>query len=192
MSLAKLRSSSSAAGSARFRRIAIAEVALGWSGRSGSGSTEDQHMVPRIGNAGLIWLVAALAVAGCGGGSQATGENAPGESAVPRTVVLAAMSNSGITGTATLQEKGDSTTVVVTLAGGSPSTSYPNHIHQGTCDQSGPVVVSLASVTIGQQGSGSGTTTVATKALQDAKSQAGSILVMAHLPNGTPAACGVI
>lgn len=149
-------------------------------------------MAVRIANSGLISLVAALALVACDGGSQAPAEDSGETAGLPRTVALAPMNHSGIMGTATLEEKGESTTVVVTLEGGTPGTSYPSHIHEGICDAAGPVVVSLADVTVGQQGSGTSTTTVATKELQDAKKRAGSILVMSHLPTGAPAACGVI
>lgn len=151
-------------------------------------------MRTRIATSALVSLCATLTLAACSGsdGGQTITEQGEDLGAAPRTVTLTSVNNSGITGTVTVSEKGDSTTVDVALEGGSANTTYANHIHQRTCDNAGPVVVPLTDVTVGQDGSGSATTRVATQPLDDAEQQAGSILVMAHQPDETPAACAVI
>jgi hypothetical protein len=108
--------------------------------------------------------------------------------AAPETATLAAKNNSGITGNATLAANGDSTTVTVNLSGGKAGTTYPTHIHVGSCSQPGDVLVPLTSVTVDAQGSGSSTTMVPSAKLQG---QA-ALLVQSHQPNGTPAACGEV
>lgn len=107
------------------------------------------------------------------------------------TVALSARNESGITGAVVLTAKGDSTVVVVKLKGGTPGTSYSTHIHKGTCAEPGGVVAPLAGVAVGEDGTGASTTTVASKALADAKA-AGPLLVQSHLPGGRPATCGAL
>jgi hypothetical protein len=108
--------------------------------------------------------------------------------AAAETATLAAKNNSGITGTATLEATGDSTTVTVTLNGATAGTTYPTHIHMGDCTQPGDVVAPLTSVTAGADGTGSSTTMVPSAKLEG---QA-ALLVQSHQPDGTPAACGDI
>lgn len=50
------------------------------------------------------------------------------------TVRLDAQSNSGQTGTATLQPAGERTKVVIELANVPAGVAQPAHIHRGTCD----------------------------------------------------------
>jgi hypothetical protein len=55
------------------------------------------------------------------------------------TAKLAAQSNSGETGTATLTKAGDNQTKVVLDVKGAPAgVSQPVHIHKGTCDKLDP------------------------------------------------------
>lgn len=137
-------------------------------------------------------LLGALALAGCaadGSGSDTTDPYGSGADVVVRTVSLTSVGGSGLGGTVTLEWKTDSTAVTVSLEGGTSGSTYPAHIHARTCDNAGPIVVGLTSVTMGQTGTGSSKTTVSTTEVESAEEQAGSILVMAHLPDGTPAAC---
>ena len=106
--------------------------------------------------------------------------------AASQTATLAAKNNSGITGTASLAANGDSTTVTVTLNGGKAGTAYPTHIHVGDCAAPGDPVAPLTSVTVGPDGSGTSTTTVPSAKLEGQS----ALLVQAHQPDGTPAACG--
>lgn len=115
------------------------------------------------------------------------GERAAGQAA-EKTVDLTPKNDSGITGTAVIEETagGDSLRVSLTLNGLAEGNQYPAHIHTGTCQQTGGVAVGLTGVTGQAGGSGTSTSTVAA----DALSADQSYYVQAHLPNGTPASCG--
>jgi Cu/Zn superoxide dismutase len=79
--------------------------------------------------AALTLSLALLAFAGCGGDDE--------ESADEVTVELAAVGDSGQTGTVTLTAEGDQTRVVIEVD--EPvSASQPAHIHEGTCDDLNP------------------------------------------------------
>jgi hypothetical protein len=67
--------------------------------------------------------------AGCGGDEEAGSDET--------TVELAAVGDSGQTGSATLSTDGDMTTVVLDV-GDPVSSSQPAHIHEGTCDDLNP------------------------------------------------------
>ena len=106
-----------------------------------------------------------LVLAACGG-------NGTTEDTGAVTVNLAALNDSGITGTATLTESDGQTTVVVTLdnAGAGPQ---PIHIHPGTCATLDPMpAYPLTNVTNG----GSETTVDATIA----SLQSDSFAINAH------------
>ncbi len=113
-----------------------------------------------------------------------------GLATAPVTVTLATRNNSGISGTAVLTASGDSTRVELTLKGGRPGESLMSHIHFGTCQQPGGVVVPLATVTFGADSSGSSRTTVATRELDAARRAHSSLLIQTHMADGKPAACG--
>lgn len=153
----------------------------------------------------LSWLapLVALTVTGliaCGGGETGgSGEMEAGGQASEEAgqmqetsgeadsvrVTLAPRNQSGIEGTATIRHTADTVHVTVSLTGLSSGTSYPAHIHEGTCQGGGGVAAGLTSVKAGD-GSGSSETRIpATTLSTDA-----SYFVQAHLPDGTPAACG--
>jgi hypothetical protein len=153
----------------------------------------------------LAWLAPAVALAACSGkkeAQQAAASNTmkPESAAAPMaapppapvTVDLASKPRSHITGTVTLTVKGDSTEVVVDLKGARKGTTYPSHIHEGTCAKEGKVVFALTSVKAGVDGTGSSTTMVLTSALDSARTQYGSLFEQSHFPNMKPAACGDI
>lgn len=151
------------------------------------------------------WLapVVALSVAGlvaCGGGEtddsgqmeaegQAAGEAAQMEETAGAAdsvrVTLAPRNQSGIEGTATVRHMADTVHVTVSLTGLTAGNSYPAHIHQGTCQGGGGVAAGLTSVKAGDGSGMSQTRIPAAKLSMDA-----SYFVQAHLPDGTPAACG--
>lgn len=79
----------------------------------------------------------------------------------------------------------DTVHVTVELGGLTSGESYPVHIHQGTCQEGGGVAVGLNAVEA-TDGSGSSETSFAAGDL----SMDASHFVQAHLPDGTPAACG--
>lgn len=153
------------------------------------------------------WCVplAAIAIAGllaCGGGEaggsgemEAEGQAAEDtaaemqgmqeEAADSVQVSLAPKNQSGIEGTATIRHRGDTVHVSVSLSGLESGNSYPAHIHQGTCQEGGGVAAGLTAVEA-SDGTGTSETRIpAAKLDMEARH-----FVQAHLPDGTPAACG--
>lgn len=105
------------------------------------------------------------------------------------SVALAPKNESGLAGTAVLTAaSGDSLSVELSLSGLESGQSYPAHVHSGTCQSPGGVVSGLTGVTADGT-TGTSTTRVPDPRAGDAE---GPFLVMAHLPDGTPAACGAI
>lgn len=100
-------------------------------------------------------------------------------------ITLAPKNESGIEGTATIRHMADTVHVTVRLSGLTSGNSYPAHIHQGTCQEGGGVAAGLTSVKAADGSGGSQTRIPASKLSMDA-----SYFVQAHLPDGTPAACG--
>ena len=147
----------------------------------------------------LVTLAAA-----CAQGEQTADEAAAGEDtaaaeamsgaeagghAMGTSVALAPRNESGIAGTAVLAPAaGDSMVVELSLSGLTAGESYPAHIHEGACASPGSVVVGLESVAASADTARSSTRLVDPRAADPA----GPFLVMAHLPDGTPAACGDI
>lgn len=151
-------------------------------------------------------LTLGLLAAACAGGEQAkdeagagmdtaaaetmAGGEAPGGGhAMGTSVALAPRNESGIAGTAVLTPAaGDSLVVELSLSGLTAGQSYPAHVHHGTCSSPGSVAVGLESVAASAETGRSRTRLVDPRA----SDSAGPYLVMAHLPDGTPAACGEI
>ena len=76
----------------------------------------------------LAVSLAAIALVGCGGDDD---DEAGGDET---TVELAAVGDSGQSGTATLTSSGDMTTVTISVDD-PVSESQPAHIHEGTCEE---------------------------------------------------------
>jgi hypothetical protein len=72
------------------------------------------------------------------------------------TVQMAAIGNSGVSGTAQLMEHGAGQTMVTVNLTGSGSGAHPGHIHSGTCENLGAVVAPLQAV---ERTNGNGTST---------------------------------
>lgn len=129
-----------------------------------------------------FWVLAALplALAACGGGDDAaegaadstaaamdTGMTAPvpmdttmtGATAMAAAVTMNAVGNSGVTGQAQFMAHGTNQTMVTITLAGQGSGTHAGHIHQGTCDAPGSVVVPLQDVTLAN-GTGTSTSTV--------------------------------
>lgn len=102
------------------------------------------------------------------------------------TVPLAPKNDSGITGTARITPRGDSLAVQVNLSGLTEGESYAAHVHEGSCESGGGVAVGLNAVTGRADGTGTSTKRIAAATLQSGQ----GYYVQAHLPGGTPAACG--
>lgn len=104
------------------------------------------------------------------------------------TVQLMAVNQSDHTGEATLTTMGEQTQVMVQLTGPTDRT-HPGHIHTGTCDNPGPVVVPLEEITTAD-GTGMATATVD---VPIATVMNGQHIVQYHDPaGGQPIACGNI
>jgi hypothetical protein len=97
-----------------------------------------------------------------------------------------------VSGEVALRQVGAQTSVQFTLRDAPPNTSLAAHIHQGSCQQQGPVAVPLDPVITDGAGLGTSVTTVDTPlaTLTD-----GQHYVQAHAPGerpGPPIACGEI
>ena len=95
-------------------------------------------------------IVVALLLAGCGGGGDGDGE-AGGSEVV---VEMQEIEGSGITGTATLEPKGQQTSVTLQLEDPTGGTGDPQvaHIHKGTCANLGDIAYPLPEVWDGVSG----------------------------------------
>lgn len=114
---------------------------------------------------------------------------------------LSAKNQSNVSGTATVTPmSGDMMRVQVNLQGAEQGQQYPTHIHQGTCDQGGPVVLELDPVTPGQQ---TGMQEQQGQQQQMEQQQGQQIstrelqpgqdyFLQTHSPDGEPIACGDI
>jgi hypothetical protein len=74
--------------------------------------------------------------------------------ASPVNVSLAAVNNSGVTASATVAQSGNGIKVDITFKGFAPNSAHAGHIHQGSCQQQGPVKFPLPSVTADANGNG--------------------------------------
>jgi hypothetical protein len=148
-----------------------------------------------------------LLLAGCGGddAAESAGEGtdttalpvvtdtAPVAAAPPpptgaAPIALVAVNNSGAGGEVVLSDASGQTQVDVRLTGAPPG-ERAGHIHSGTCDAPGAVVQPLQPVTVGADGTGTGTSTVpvALTAVTD-----GRHIVAFHGEGGAPIACAPI
>ena len=80
--------------------------------------------------------------------------------AMHNQVMMNAVGNSGVSGTAMLADASGQTQVAVQLTGFQPNSAHAGHIHQGTCDSPGSVVAPLQEVNADATGAGSATSTV--------------------------------
>lgn len=110
------------------------------------------------------------------------------------TVVMNEISGSGVGGDASVAPgtaAGQSNVTVNLTAAGDAGGVHQGHIHQGTCDALGSVVVPLPPVTIAG-GAGTATSSVAVDAMQVMD---GSHIILYHEAGGnpgTPVVCGEI
>lgn len=138
-------------------------------------------------------LVALTAFAGCA--QDADDDAVPADSAVvagdsvenempaePTVTGLDEVNDSGISGEATATHSQQEVTVSILLKEGArPDASYAAHIHSGTCEQGGPVVVDIGPVQNLQS----------SKTLQLSQLPADQpAFIQVHGPDGQPVACG--
>lgn len=98
------------------------------------------------------------------------------------------LNQSGATGHVMMEETGDQTRVMVHLEGATPG-NHPGHIHRGTCEQMGEVLIPLQPVTVAANGKGMATSTVTTSI---EKLEDGDHIVLYHRADGTPIVCAEI
>lgn len=163
----------------------------------------------------LSVLPFALALAACGGDAAdesaagdavvVTGDTALGAGTVPPpatgtgnagapgSVAMNAVGGSGVSGQMEAMAHGEQTMVSVTLNGpAGASSTHAGHIHQGTCDNPGAVVVPLQDVTL-QNGTGMAASTVD---VAPSAAMSGQHIVAYHERSGdnpgAPVVCGAI
>lgn len=90
-------------------------------------------------------FVAVVVLVGCGG--DGNGEDVGGAQAL--NLELAAQNGSGQSGKAHLTADGEKTRIAIELAN-APEVAQPSHLHKGTCDEIGDVVVPLENVVDGR------------------------------------------
>jgi hypothetical protein len=100
--------------------------------------------------------------------------------------MLAEVRESGVAGEVSLRAVGSQTSVMISVEGAPPGTTLDAHIHEGNCQDGGPVAVPLDAVTVDTTGSGTSTTTVDVPigTLHD-----NPYFVQVHGPAGAPVAC---
>ncbi len=104
-------------------------------------------------------------------------------------VTMQALDGSGVSGEATITPEGADTQVMVRLTGLTEG-EHPGHIHSGTCDAVGGVVQPLQPITVGADGTGTMTTTVA---LDPNTVMNGQHVIQYHQAGGGPGVvCGPI
>lgn len=143
-----------------------------------------------------LLLALTVAIAACGSDRDETADDSmmddtAGAATAPvaRNLMLDAMNSSGASGEVTLTAIGDSTSVAVRLAGAAANASLQEHIHSGTCEAQGPVVMPLDPLVTDSTGAASATTMVNLPMSTVAN---GQHYIQAHGPDGAPTACANI
>lgn len=113
----------------------------------------------------------------------------PAANGMASTVAMSPIGGGSATGEAIVTPAGEQTEVSVTLNGLEANATHPGHIHEGSCDAVGAVIVPLTPITADASGSGTMTTTVALRA---DTVMAGGHIVVYHDPGGTPMVCGAV
>jgi hypothetical protein len=154
-----------------------------------------------------VVLVAALGLAACPDGDRQADTGAATATDTPATAAgtpgaqtaemgmeridLRAVGQSNVSGEASIAPDGQTTKVMVRLTGGTPGQK-DGHIHSGTCDNIGPVVVALEPVNVQQGGAGTSTSEVN---LPVAQVMNGQHVISYHQSGGDPGppvVCGEI
>jgi hypothetical protein len=150
-----------------------------------------------------LTLPMVLVLAACGGDDAASRSSTSGIETVAvatemppttgtltQTTRLVPLAGSRVAGEVIVSDRDEFTTdVIVRLTGTPGNTVHQGHLHAGTCESIGPVVQALEPVTT--DGTGAGSTSFvlerAPMTLLD-----GLHVVVYHMPDGAPAACGMI
>lgn len=105
------------------------------------------------------------------------------------TAQLTPLGNSGIAGEIEVDDEDAQTRVKVRLTGSTANTVHQGHIHMGTCESPGEVVVALEPITIGDDGTGEAESTVAVAPMT---AMDGQHIVAYHGADGAPVTCAAI
>lgn len=97
------------------------------------------------------------------------------------------MGGSNVSGDVQFTREGTTLTVEVMAQMGGPG-DYPNHIHEGTCEEPGGVVVPLAAAEAAEPGIGEASSDVDVTQLEAGS----SYVVIIHTQQGAPAACAEV
>lgn len=103
----------------------------------------------------------------------------------PATAQFTPLDDSGVTGSIEVQDEGDQTRVVALLSGAEAGGVHRGMIHSGTCEAPGAPVETLSEVTIGEDGTGEGVSSVA---VAPATVMDGQHVVIYHEAGGDPGA----
>lgn len=110
--------------------------------------------------------------------------------AQPAFVPLEPVGDSGVSGEATVIKEADEVVVLIEVAGLPEEGEYAAHIHEGSCEEGGPVHVGLNPVAGMADGTGASTTTLDREELNGDEPVDGFVQV--HALDGAPIACGDI
>jgi len=105
-------------------------------------------------------------------------------------VIMEAQVDSGVTGTATITETATGFDVEMTIDGGLTEGEHINHIHVGTCEAQGDIVVPLTPLQADASGATEPTMTSVDQPLSDFTG--GNNYFAAHATDGTVVTCGNI
>ena len=110
---------------------------------------------------------------------------APAEQPMDQTLTFQPIGESQVGGDVEIRDENGQLAVDVTLQNSTEGAVHKGHIHQGTCDNPGPVVAPLEDVTVGSNGEGTSenTVTVPMDSLMN-----GQHIVAFHEANGNPGA----
>lgn len=130
-------------------------------------------------------ILASLLAAGCGGGQDAGTTQSADE---PPQASIAPVGESGIQGTARLNEGESSLTLKLELLGVQEGETYPAKLVRGGCESPGEVVAELDTPHVGTVGVGSSLTELEPSQMEER----GTYSIVVETPDGEPGACGTL
>lgn len=166
-----------------------------------SNATKSRSPLPFIIGAVVIVLIVVSGIVAIALGGDKSSQATPtaaattvttNSSAASLTILLSPQSGTNVTGKAVITDDGNGQITVVLSGANMISGLHLAHIHSGTCQQQGPIVYPLESLTANADGSGSSTTIIKAK-YSDVIN--GNFYINIHGITGTPgavASCGQI
>ena len=132
-------------------------------------------------------VLTGLVAAGCGGGEAGTAGAAEAEGQPPQASV-APVGESGIQGTARLNEGENTLTLKLELLGVQEGKTYPAKLVRGTCDSPGETVAELDTPHVGTVGVGSSLTELDPSQITEGETYS----IVVETPEGERGACGTL